>query len=196
MTFTTKEDFNLVPWRTRTTTPDAVRDLPKPPAGPEVSDAKTLEYRLWAIEQAEIARQQEIENRIDPTLTADEVKSLYELELAKENERTFSQRQFSNARTFLAENPQYIPDPSNAKKMEKYLEAAGLDGTSVDHYHQAFSELAAAGAIRVRQAPLPAPRREVTAQDLYSMPLEDLKRLAEFDGDQSQTRIVGTRRPR
>jgi hypothetical protein len=187
---------NLVPWQTRTKTPDAVRNIPKPTAEPEVSDARSAEYNIWALEQAELARQREIEARVDPTLSPDEIKALYEAELAKENARTLEERQVNNGRQFRSECTEFIPTPANADRMAKYMEARGFDGASPDHFWQAFSELKAAGKLKTNPAPLPAPRRELTAAELYSMPIDQLRELAEKDENFTQTRLVGPRRAR
>jgi hypothetical protein len=193
MSRVTNDAAELVPWQTRKESPEAVKNLPAPTAEPEVSDARSAEYTRWALEQSELARQREIETQVDPTLTADEVRVLYERELAAEAARTAEQRAYQSARTFTAECETYVQTPTNAKRIADWLEAAGLDGTSTDHYHRAYAELSAAGLLRVKPAPA-QPRRAVTPQDLYTMPLEELRRLAEHDTEQTQTRLVGQKR--
>jgi non-ribosomal peptide synthetase component F len=179
----------IVPWQFRDKTPDAVKNLPTAVAEPEVSDERSAEYSRWALEQSELARQKELEAQIDPALNAEEIRVLYEQELAAENARTAEQRAYESARTFTAECGTYIQTPQNAKRIADWLEAAGLDGTSTDHYHKAYGELSAAGLLRVKPTPA-QPRRALTPQDLYSMPLEDLRKLAEHDESQTQTRLV------
>jgi hypothetical protein len=187
---------NLVPWLTRTKTPDAVRNLPKPTAEPEVSDARSAEYNIWALEQAELARQRELEAQIDPSLTPDEIKALYEAELVKENAHALEERQANNGRQFRSECPAFIPTPANADRMAKYMEARGFDGSSPDHFWQAFSELKAAGKMKTNPAPMPTPRQSYTEADLYSMDINELRELAEHDENFTKTRLVGTRRAR
>jgi hypothetical protein len=188
MSRVTNDAAELVPWQT----PRKTTQLPTPTAEPEVSDAKSEEFNRWSLQQAEIARQSAIEAQIDPTLSAEEIRALYERELAAENAKNAEQRAYESARTFTAECGTYIQTPQNAKRIADWLEAAGLDGTSTDHYHKAYGELSAAGLLRVKPAPA-QPRRAFSTADLYTMPLEDLKRLAEHDAEQTQTRIVGRR---
>jgi len=60
-----------------------------------------------------------------------------------------------------------------------YLEASGLDGSDVSHYDQAYAALAQRGLIQVDRSRIPVrPRTQLTEDQLYSMPLEQLKDLA------------------
>jgi hypothetical protein len=179
----------IVPWQFRDKTPDAVKNLPTAVAEPEVSDERSAEYSRWALEQSELARQKELEAQIDPALNAEEIRVLYEQELAAENARTSEQRALESARTFVAECPTYVTCEANARKVATWLENRGYDGTNPSQYWEAYNALAAANVIKTRPAPA-QPRRALTPQDLYSMPLEDLRKLAEHDESQTQTRLV------
>lgn len=86
-----------------------------------------------------------------------------------------------------------IASDTNNKRVVAYLEARGYDGGDVEHYHEAFRQLSAKGLLQVRAAK-PTPRPAVNVRDLYNMPLEDLRKLAEQDERApNSTRLVGRR---
>jgi hypothetical protein len=161
MSRVTNDAAELVPWQARTTIPDVVANLPKATAEPEVSEERSAEYNRFALQQAELARQRELEAQIDPTLNAEEIRVLYERELAAENARTSEQRAYEAARTFTAECSTYVQSPTNAKRIADWLDAAGRSGTSVDDYWAAYNALSAANVIKTRPAPA-QPRRAFT----------------------------------
>jgi hypothetical protein len=183
-------DREARPWAYRTTTPQAVKDLPKPePEEIVINDENTYAFNREALQQEEERIQREVAEQIDPTLAPEEIRVIYAHEMAKQAEVDVQQQAYRAATVFVAEQPAYIANQRNAKRIASWLEARGYDGCDSNQFHEAFEALSAQNLLQVNVEPA-APRRELTTKDLYSMPLEDLARLAD---EETRNRNSGTR---
>jgi uncharacterized protein (DUF2461 family) len=65
---------------------------------------------------------------------------------------------------------------SNTDKIDAYLQAANLNATSPDHFHQAYKGLSARGLLQIDESKrVRTPRKQITQNDLYEMPLDELR---------------------
>jgi hypothetical protein len=103
----------------------------------------------------------------------------YKKELAEQETAAIPQRQIDAVYQFLVEEPTFVPTPRNQQRIDQYFEAAGLNATDPDHFHQAFRALSSRGLLTVDPSKKPRqPRKQFTDADLYEMPLADLEALA------------------
>jgi hypothetical protein len=160
----------------------------------EVSEKATLEYNIEQKKALEQQREQAA-NEPDEKMTPDQIKAEVDKQQASTAITNEQERQYRAARTFTVEEPEYVVDQKNAKRMAAWLEAAGLPGNSVDDYHKAFAALKAEGLLKVNVLP-PQPRVELTERDLENMPIDQLRELAdnEMRSRNATTRLV--RNPR
>jgi len=160
----------------------------------EVSEKATLEYNIEQKKALEQQREQAA-NEPDEKMTPDQIRAEVEKQQAATAVTNEQERQFRAARTFCVEEPEYVADQKNAKRMAAWLEARGLPGNSVDDYHQAFAALKAEGLLKVAVLP-PQPRITLTERDLENMPIDQLRELAdnEMRSRNATTRLV--RNPR
>jgi hypothetical protein len=187
---------DLRPWAHRDEQPAVLKTLPKPAKDEfDLSDSGQAAYNRFALEQEAIARQKALDEQVDPRLSPDEIKALFEQEQAQQREVDGQRSQYDNARTFVAECPTYIMSDANSRKMVQFMDAAGLDGSSVDHFHRAYAKLAEAGVLRVKEAPA-QPREQFTEAELYNLPMDQLEDLVRNPGTVRISPAQGTRATR
>jgi hypothetical protein len=160
----------------------------------DISEKATIDWNLAQQEALEKQREQRA-NEPDEKMTPDQIRVEIEKQQAANAITNEQERQFRAARTFCVEEPEYVVDQKNAKRMAAWLEARGLPGNSVDDYHQAFAALKAEGLLKVAVLP-PQPRITLTERDLENMPIDQLRELAdnEMRSRNAATRLV--RNPR
>jgi hypothetical protein len=143
-------------------------------------DQETMDFNLENKRRTDALR--EAAQQPDPTdaLTAEQILELYERSAAAKATQNAADAALEASKQFLAERPDYVKTPVNANRIATYLEAAGLDGTSPDHYHTAVSALAAKGLVRLDESKTPRqPRKRYSAADLEELPIEELYALAQ-----------------
>jgi hypothetical protein len=150
--------------------------------GLEVNDATSEQLFLEAHRREQALREMAQRGDKDPLddLTADQLVALWQRSNEARAEKDAERQRFEAARIFTAEKPEFVQNPKNAQRIADYLEARGLDGTEVEHFHEAYGALAPRGLLKIdpRKAPQPQPRKRYSQDDLENMPMEQLIALA------------------
>jgi hypothetical protein len=146
----------------------------------DVTEESSYAYNRWQAEQRrqQIAAGAKDQERFD-NMTLEEITNEWRQGVAAEEERKRPEREYWAARQVMAERPDYIPTPKNGQRIEEYVKAAKLDSTNPDHLHQAIKALESRGLLQLDPNKIPvAPREQYTEEQLYSMPWDDLEKLA------------------
>jgi hypothetical protein len=103
----------------------------------------------------------------------------HEQKLAEQEAAALPAKQIDSVHQFLVEHPEFVCTPKNQQRIDQYFAAAVLNGSSPDHFVQAYRALASRGLMIVDESKRPrTPRKQLTNDDLYEMPLEKLEELA------------------
>ncbi len=143
----------------------------------DVSEEKMLAYRLECLaqEKSEREQQQALEEHFSGK-NADQIRDEYEQKLAEEAKAALPEKQIQAVHQFLVDHPEFVCSPLNQRRIDQYFEAAGLDGSSPEHFSRAFTALQSRGLVAVNEYRRPRqPRRPVSTRDLYDMPIEELR---------------------
>jgi len=163
------------------------------PRGSNIKRSNNMDSQRY-IDSQRLAEQDR--NRIAPT--PDEIRKWMEDEAAGVESRLKDERDSQTSREWIAGKPEYRPSPFAAKMVNEYLESRGLDVTH-ENLDAAFDHLTSRKLIesndvdkqvatKVRQSEIMRRAQAIaesnaaagphTTEELYSMPLSDLKRLA------------------
>ena len=149
------------------------------------------QYNLARINKAAIdalrasAQSAEFSNNPLDSMTAEQIREVYEKSQRIHEADTLDSRRLEAAETFIAERPDFVKNSKTAQRMKQYMDAAGLDGSSPDHMHLAFDALVDHGLAVVKRQPATA-RTRYTQEELESMPLEELRELANAETARSK----------
>jgi hypothetical protein len=147
----------------------------------EINDEATAAFNLEQHRKAEALREEYQRNPSDPldSLTTDQIEQLARRSFAAHEQKNVGAMQLEASKQFLADRVDFVQNPVNAKRMESYFAARGLDATSVTHFHEAANALASRGLLKLDESKIKrAPRKQYSEADLENMPLDQLEALA------------------
>ena len=160
---------SLVSWKEEPTKDETWGDLLKP-----VDEEEAYAFHRAAIEQEKQAAESDLYTVSETELLARWQKEAQKLEAAE-----LPAKQIDAVHQFLVECPEFVTCPKNQQRIDQYFTVAKLDGSSPDHFIQAYKALASRGLVVVDELKRPRqPRKQITEQDLYEMPLEALEEMA------------------
>lgn len=146
----------------------------------DISENAVIKYRLEMVEEEKKAREaaQELEKQFAGK-SADQIRAEWQQQQHAEQEAALPARREEAIRQFLLEAPEVVNSERNGQRIGEYFRAVGLRGDSPDQFHQAYRALASRGLIKVDEDKRPRqPRKQLTQADLETMPLDQLKALA------------------
>ncbi len=92
---------------------------------------------------------------------------------------TLEQRQIDAVHRFLKATPEFVCNPRNQQRIDKYLTAAGLDASDPSHFDAAYKALSARNLLEIDESKrVRAPYQRYTEADLQNMDLDQLEELA------------------
>jgi hypothetical protein len=113
------------------------------------------------------------------TIGESELLARWQKEAQKLEAKSLLEKRAEAARQFMVEAPEVVDSEKNGERLGQYFQAAGLSGDDPDHFHAAYKALASRDLIQINEDKRPRqPRKHLTEQSMYEMPLEDLEDLA------------------